>query len=554
MNPQGGIWIGFSDGDLARFDKGHWAIIPFHRPKNIGAVLRLVNTSEGGVLAATGGGLAGWRNGTPKILTAESGLPCNRINSLIYDARNTLWLYTACGLVSISDLELQRWWKQSDTKIAVRIFDILDGAQPAPTPFQPSATLSADGRIWFVNGNVVQGFDPSHISSNVVSPPVHIEQVIADQKEYPVSGELRLPALTRELEIDYTALSFVIPQRVRFRYKLDGWQNEWQDAGTRRQAFYTNLRPGPYRFQVAACNDDGVWNNIGAALSFAIAPAYYQTVWFEVLCAIAFLGILWSSYLLRLRQATEQIQQRLGARLEERERIARELHDTLLQGFQGLMLRFQAVLKTLPANEPARGMMEDVMDRADGVLLEGRQRVRDLREEGQSSDELSQAVMGCGEDLSQGRSSAFSLAVTGTVQPLDPIVFNEVYRIAREALANAFQHSGAARIEADLTYSGTQLCVRIRDDGRGVDEQILSSGKTGHWGLSGMRERAEKIGAQLKIWSRPGAGTEVEVIITAKVAYTRTRKSSPWFRRQERHERKNRGLASNEENKNSHGG
>lgn len=235
-------------------------------------------------------------------------------------------------------------------------------------------------------------------------------------------------------------------------------------------------------------------------------------------------------YLLRLKQATDRVQQRLGARLEERERIARDLHDTLLQGFQGLVLRFQAVMKNLPEHEPAHLMMEQVLERADGVLLEGRQRVRDLREEGLTGEELSQALARFGEELSQDHSSRFSLSVLGTPQPLDPVVFNEAARIAREALANAFLHSRASRIEAELTYTRSHVCLRIRDNGTGIDSGVLNDGKAGHWGLSGMRERAHKILAQLKIWSHAGAGTEVELTIPAKIAYPGTRGKSLWSR------------------------
>jgi signal transduction histidine kinase len=194
------------------------------------------------------------------------------------------------------------------------------------------------------------------------------------------------------------------------------------------------------------------------------------------------------------------------------------------------MLRFQAVMKVLPEHERAHQMMEQALDRADGVLLEGRQRVRDLRAEGLNDGELPQSLKRCGEELSQGHSSRFSLSVVGTLRPLDPILSGEAYRIAREALSNAFQHAQAYRIEGELTYSPEQVCLRIRDDGAGIDPQVLNGGKSGHWGLSGMRERAEKIGAKLTIWSHSGAGTEIELTIPAKFAYPRTRKESLWRR------------------------
>jgi signal transduction histidine kinase len=301
-------------------------------------------------------------------------------------------------------------------------------------------------------------------------------------------------------------------------------------------------------FHVIACNEDGLWNEVGATEKFLIEPAFYQTWWFRLMYVLLGISLLWVFYLYRLNRATAQIQERLGARMEERERIARELHDTLLQGFQGLMLRLQAVLKTLPTEEPTHQMIEGVLDRADQVLLEGRQSVRDLREEGTDGNELSHALAHCAEELAEGKTSLFSLSVIGTPQALGPIVFNEVYRIGREALINAFQHSKAAKIELELTYADAQFCLRIRDDGAGIDPDILGAGKPGHWGLSGMRERARKIGAQLNIWSKPGAGTEIELTIPAKVAYPQEGKESLWLHMRRMLRRSTEGSTHDEKN------
>jgi signal transduction histidine kinase len=235
-------------------------------------------------------------------------------------------------------------------------------------------------------------------------------------------------------------------------------------------------------------------------------------------------------YLVRLRQATEELQRRLGSRMEERERIARELHDTLLQGFQGLILRFQAVLKSLPADQPARYMMGEVLDRADEVMLKGRQSVRDLRERGSSITELSDALLQCGNELTAGHTSHFDMVIVGDPRPLGPIVFDEAYRIGREALINAFQHSNAPMIEAELMYTRSQVSLKVRDNGDGIDGDILSRGRAGHWGLSGMRERAHKIGGKVTIWSSPGAGTEIELTIPAKVAYFGVDPQTLWQR------------------------
>ena len=268
-------------------------------------------------------------------------------------------------------------------------------------------------------------------------------------------------------------------------------------------------------------------------MNFSIAPTLYQTMWFRALCILAAVGTLWLFYLIRLMQATAKVQERLEARLEERERIARDLHDTLLQGFQGLMLRFQAVMKTLPTNGRSQKMMESVMDRADEVLLEGRQSVRNLREDAISHGRLSEALASCGEELARDRGAIFRLSVSGTPQKLDPVIFNELYLMAREALFNAFRHSQATTIEVEVLYDTLRLALRIRDDGIGMSQQILTEGRKGHWGLLGMRERAQKIGGQMRIWSNNDAGTEVEVTVPEKIAYRHYRRGSLWSRLKE---------------------
>jgi signal transduction histidine kinase/ligand-binding sensor domain-containing protein len=529
-DPRGGVWFALRGGQLAHYRTGKVEIVHPTELPNSREWNHIILDAQGWLLGTTSQGLEGLRNGRIQKLTELNGLPCSRLYNLIEDNHGSLWMYAECGLIEISHEEMQQWRKNPETKVRVRIFDAFDGAQPGASPFSPSVAMSPDGRLWFANDIALQMINPAQLERNVVQPPVHIEEVIADRKSYTPQQGLHLPSLMRDLEIDYTALSFVTPKKVLFRYKLEGHDSDWQEPGVRRQALYNDLPPGHYRFHVIACNNDGVWNETGDALTFFIAPTFYQTSWFRTLCVVAVIGTLWLFYLLRMKQATSQIQERLGARLEERERIARELHDTLLQGFQGLMLRFQAVINALPDHEPAYPMLAKALDKADEVLLDGRQSVRDLREEVTSGSELSETIAHCGQELTQDNSSLFDLVVVGTPQVLNTIVFDEVYRIAREALINAFQHAQATKIEVELTYSNVQLSLQIRDDGKGIDTDVLTRGKTGHWGLSGMRERAHKIGSQLNIWSNPGAGTEIELTVPAKVAYRNSEKESLWRR------------------------
>ena len=243
-------------------------------------------TPDGAALGATTGGLIGWRDGTLRTLTMQNGLPCVGVHAFIFDQQGALWLYTQCGLVRIAETELRKWWERGDAVVDVKVFDALDGVRPAIAPFQPRVSRSPDGRLWFANETVVQMIDPAHQAGNAIPPPVHIEQIVADRKRYPATPVVHLPPLTGDLQIDYVGLSFVAPQKVRFRYRLEGRDQAWQEPGTRRQAFYNDLRPGTYRFRVIASNNDGLWNEQGAALDIVIAPAWYQTSAFLVLCVV----------------------------------------------------------------------------------------------------------------------------------------------------------------------------------------------------------------------------------------------------------------------------
>jgi PAS domain S-box-containing protein len=303
-----GIWLGLMNGDLARYRNGNAETFSFDQTKNL-PVRQVIVNADGSVLATTAGGLIGWKDGKLQTMTVRNGLPCSDIFSIVSD-ENNYWLYSGCGLVEINSTDIQQWWGHPSLVLKVNVIDQSDGVQPGEAPFLPQASRSPDGKLWFANNSVLQMFDPAHTKKNLVSPPVHVEQIIADGKTYDTgsdtAGHLPLPPLIRDLEIDYTALSFVAPGKVRIRYKLEGLDRDWHDVGNRRQAFYTNLPPRHYRFRVAACNNSGVWNEAGAFLDFSIAPAYYQTNWFRALCGAAFLGLLWAAYQIRVRQLRNQ--------------------------------------------------------------------------------------------------------------------------------------------------------------------------------------------------------------------------------------------------------
>jgi PAS domain S-box-containing protein len=321
-DPKGGIWLGTLTNDLTFFREGIARTFPLKLNDKRWAYQIAVDPN-GSVITASNDGLAMIRAGKVQRLGKENGLPCDGVYGFVVDDNRNLWLNAPCGFIEIEASDVHRWWIHPDTIVQARLFGPLDGARPGPVSFNPAAK-SPDGRLWFVNGVVLQMIDPSHLSGNGSVSPVYVETVVADRKQYKPQEGLQLPPLSRDLQIGYTSPSFLIPQKVKFRYRLDGHDRDWQDAGTRREAFYTELGPGKYRFRVIACNSSGVWNEQDATLDFTIAPAFYQTVWFRCLCVFLFLAVLTGLYRLRLRQLERQ---RDALRKSEKE--LRDVIDTI---------------------------------------------------------------------------------------------------------------------------------------------------------------------------------------------------------------------------------
>ena len=533
-DPHGGIWIGTLKGDLVLLRR-HGALQKFFlHPKGNPVSHQIIASGDGAVLAASTDGLVGLRQGKVQTMTTANGLPCTSIISFIADAEKRWWLYTGCGVVELPDSELQKWWANPESVLKTRVYNLLDGAQPQAPSFN-SAALTSDGRVWFATGVVIQMIDPSRVAQAASSADTYIESVLVDRKNAAVTDKISLPPHPRELQIDYTSPTLLIPQRVKFRYRLDPYDHDWHEAGTRRQAFYTDLPPGRYSFRVIAANSEGVWNDNGAHLDFSVAPAYYQTTWFRALCAMGFLAVLWTAYHWRIRQLRRQFEMTLDARVSERTRIARELHDTLLQSFHGLLLRFETVSQLLPDRPiEAKQKLDGAIGQASDAITEGRDAVQGLRDSTIQGNDLALAISTLGEQLAIDGAShrpAFRVAVEGQSRTLHPILRDEVYKIAAEAMRNAFNHAQAQQIEAEIRYDDEQFRLRVRDDGKGMDPAILSSQTAeGHFGLPGMRERAKIMGAKLTVWSEVDAGTEVELRLPANLAYTAARKSSWWSR------------------------
>jgi signal transduction histidine kinase/ligand-binding sensor domain-containing protein len=537
---QGGLWVGFSKGGLAYLSDGR--IRTLHTAADglgQGRVSDLRFDRDGTLWVATDGGLSLVKDGRIVTLTPRDGLPCDRIFWTAEDDLRSVWLYASCGLVRIDRSELDAWTAArtngTERPIHTVLSDNYDGVvlagDLASSP-GPRSSVSPDGKIWFPVTDGLSVVDPRHLSVNKHPPPVHIEQLTADRKVYwqnltgnASSSQLRLQPLVRDLTIDYTALSFVVPEKVRFRFKLEGQDGNWREVVNQRQVQYSNLVPGNYRFRVVASNNSGVWNEQGAALDFSIAPAYWQTTWFRAACVAAFLFLLWVLYQLRLRQIRQAFNARLEERVGERTRIARDLHDTLLQNFQGLLLRFQTVLalcETRPVE--AKEVLRSSIDQTAQAITEGREAVQGLRASTVESNDLAQAITTLGEQLAAEASSATSaglhVEVEGTPRNLHPIVRDEIYRVASEALRNAFRHAEAQQIEVEFRYDQRQFRLRVRDDGKGIEATFLTAeGRAGHFGLHGMRERAKLMGGKLTVWTAAQSGTEIELILPAARAY-----------------------------------
>ena len=538
LSDQGGLWLSFwQDGGVLYFKDGQVrARYTAADGLGKGHVPGLQLDRDGALWAATEeGGLSRIKDGRVTTLTTKNGLPCDAIHWTIEDEERSLWLYTACGLVRIARGELDAWVADPERRVETTLWDADDGVRlhpSSPTSFGPPIAMSRDGRLWSLMGvEGVSVIDPHHLVVNQFPPPVYIEQVTADSQTYDPSQGLRLPAGVHDLSFDFTALSLVAAEKGRFRVKLESQDKGWRELVNQRQVHYTNLQPGTYRFRVTAANNSGVWNEQGATLEFVIPPMWYQTNLFRVFCVVAFLALLFAAYRLRVRQLAHQFNMTLEARVSERTRIARELHDTLLQSFQGLLLRFQSASKLLPGRpDEAKQRLDSALDQAAGAIAEGRDAVQGLRSSVFETNDLANAITAMAGELTSDTSKTdcpvIDVEVEGAPRNLQPVVRDETYRIAAEALRNAFRHAQARRITVEIRYDKRQFRLRVRDDGKGISVDTTQQQPAGHFGLRGMRERAEIVGGKMEVWSQLDSGTQVELSIPGSVAYdVRTGKS-----------------------------
>jgi signal transduction histidine kinase len=514
----GRVWFGFKENRVAmmRGDK-----LTTYTPTDgvdVGIVME-IREAENTVVIGGERGLEVFDGHRFFPILPNNGGPFEKVWGLLYSKQSGLWFAENRGLAHIPLEEMRLVQADPNHRVSFEVFGFYDGlpSNLQHTAYRPASIESPDGRVWFALETGLVWIDPRRIVRNRVAPGVAVDSVVAGGTTYHLLSPLTLPARTRSLRVSFAASTAVNPQRVRFRYKLEGVDKDWQDAGGRRETSYTNLGPGSYRFQVTASNGDGVWNESGAIASFSIIPAFYETFWFKGLCVLAGGMLLAGAYQLRVRQIAAAMNARFNVRLAERARIARELHDTLLQSVQGLMLRLQVVDDLLPDGE-AKEQLDQSLDRMEQAVNEGRQAVHGLRSPALAGGDLTQAIQDAANELASD-STTFRLLVEGSVRELQPLLSDDIYRIAHEGLRNAFHHGQARKVETEITFDDRVFRLRIRDDGVGIPADILTGGREGHYGLTGMRERARQAGAKLVIWSKPEAGTEIEVSVLGSVAY-----------------------------------
>ncbi|WP_111687415.1 sensor histidine kinase [Stenotrophomonas maltophilia] len=530
LDANGQLLLGYADGRLRSMDATRIETFDANHGLLVGPVTALLHHQDLLLVAGEAGLAARLGNGRFMPVNTDMAGVLEGITGMVADAHGHLWLNGSRGLVRLGSDQLRRALRTGQP-VTPRLFDAVDGMpgialQSGPIP---TAVLADDGLLWLATNQGLAWLDTTRSHVNTMAPSVRIGDVLHGSERQPLRDGLRLPAGTSQLQIDYVALSLARPERNRYRYRLSGVDDGWQDAGSSTRAYYTNLAPGNYRFEVEAANEDGIWSTAPASRSFRIAPTFIQTVWFKLLCTAAVLALLVLAVRIRSGQLAALFRARLQERNGERERIARDLHDTLLQGSQGLILRLHAISQSPQTPEPVRSQLESAMQLAERNLAEGRERVNALREGPFAGHDLASALADVHAEYAGHGTNPLRLTVEGPHPPLQADAAEEVFLIGREAIRNALRHANASAIEVELSYGTRCFLLHVRDDGVGIADENAGHG---HWGLQGMRERAQRLGAELQLWTRPGLGTEVALAVPARRLYHHrpSRWRWPWSR------------------------
>jgi len=560
----GSAWAGTLNGGVSKFKDGHFTTYTTTNGLASNTVSSILETHDGAMWFATPSGLSSFSNGQWRTYATVEGLPSPEVNCLFEDSSGTLWSGTSAGLAFFASNRFQvphespdvlreqivgmaedksgRFWIATSDHVLrvprdkllsgvvkavdVREYDQADGLESTEGVERSQSVVSdSAGRIWFSLRSGLSVVNPSQITDYSLPALPHIEAITADNNTANLAVSVRIPPSPRRITFEYTGLSLAVPGRIQFRYFLEGFDSSWSQPVAAREAVYTNLGPGSYRFRLVASNSEGLWNGPETAIALNVAPAYYQTYWFRLSCIAAFLGMLAAAYQLRLRQLSREFNLRLEERVNERTRIARDLHDTLLQSFHGLLLRFHTASELFPTRPAeAKQTLDSAIEQAAQAITEGRDAVQGLRSSTVVTNDLALTINTLGKELAGSgtnpNAAEFHVGVEGTPRDLHPILRDEVYRIAGEALRNAFRHAVARRIEVEIRYDERQFRLRVRDDGKGIDSKLLNDDEPpGHYGIRGMRERAKLLGGKMTVWSELDSGTEVELSIPAANAY-----------------------------------
>jgi ligand-binding sensor domain-containing protein/signal transduction histidine kinase len=574
-NRDGTVWSGTLSSGVSELKNGRFTNYTTTDGLAANTISSIVESADGTMWFGTPKGVSAMSQKGWRTYTANDGLPSEDVNCLLQDSTRILWIGTSQGLAYLSDGQVhvprevpeplqapifgieedkngRLWIATSDhvlrvsrdkllsgvvKAVDVREFDRTDGLESTEGVKRSRSVVSdSAGRIWLSLSSGISVVDPSRVAPGSALAIPHIEGLSVDGSPVNVQDMIHIPASPRRITFTYTGLSLATPGRVRFKYFLEGFDRSWSEPVATREAVYTNLGAHSYRFRVLASNSEGLWSESEATVRFEVEPTVWQTWWFRTGTAALILLLAWCAYLYRLRQLAKEFSIRLEERVDERTRVARELHDTLLQSFHGLLLRFQAATNLLPERpEKAKQNFESAIDQAAKAITESRDAVQGLRSSTVASNDLALAVSTLGEELASAETNPnaaeLEVQVEGTPQSLHPILRDEIYRIAGEAVRNAFKHAQAERIEVEIRYDERELRVRVRDDGKGIDAKYLSEDeRPGHYGLRGMRERAKLLGGKLAVWSELDSGTEVELRIPASRAYeTSTNRRRSWL-------------------------
>ncbi len=531
----GGLWLGGLAG--LTYMRGS-KVVRYDRNQGLSSnsVYDIHQDSTGTLWVATyGGGLNRFRDGRFKAITTEDGLPDNLLLGLLEDGRGNLWFSSNQSVFRLSLKELNDFADGKVPFLSPLSYGAAEGMRSTESNGgNPGGWIASDGWIWFPTLRGVVAIDPT--AGNRFPPPVVVEQAWANKFTLAGNGRTSVvPAGNNTFDFRFTGLSFSAPEKLHFKYRLEPFDKDWVNAGRHRTAHYTNMDPGEYSFHVLAANNFGIWSDQEASVRFLLLPHFYQTNWFRAACIAAFLTVIWGIHRMRVQQLAHQFNLALEARVAERTRIARDLHDTLLQSFQALLLRFQAVIYMLPERPAdARTTLEEAVDQASQAITEGRDAVGGLRTSTIEKNDLEVAIRTIGEELAAAENNQiptpFQVLVEGTPRNLHPILRDEVYRLAAEALRNAFRHATARHVEVEIRYDEKHFRLRVRDDGKGINPEVLrGDGRVGHYGLHGMRERAKLVGGELTIWSEVDSGTELELIIPASRAYVKPNRRFWYF-------------------------